>query len=247
MEMCLVPAGEFLMGSADTDSQAGSDETPEHRVSLDAYYIGRFPVTNAQYARFVQAASYRLPLVNESWAKPYNWVKARRAPPRGKEQHPVVLVSWDDAVAFCYWVGLRLPTEAEWEKAASWDPAAQRKRSYPWGDRWDASRCNSREGGKGGSRRVGTYSPAGDSPYGCADMAGNVWEWCADSYDAGYYAHSLSRNPQGPLSGQSRALRGGSWDPASGPMRSAIRDWLPPDYHHDLVGFRCCLSAASTP
>jgi sulfatase modifying factor 1 len=234
MELCLVPAGEFLMGS--DGGEAG--EKPQHPITLDAYYIGRCPVTQAQYARFVQAAGHRVPFVDADWAKAYNWDAARKAPPRGKEQHPVVLVSWDDAVAYCWWAGLRLPAEAEWEKAARGTDG----RIYPWGNKWDAARCNTHEGGKGGTTPVGAYSPGGDSPYGCADMAGNVWEWCADWYDGGYYAHSPSRNPQGPSSGSYKVLRGGSWGGGWDYVRVALRYDLTPDDRYGSFGFRCAAS-----
>jgi formylglycine-generating enzyme required for sulfatase activity len=239
MEMCLVPAGEFLMGSADTDSQAGSGGRPQHRVVLDAYYIGRYTVTHAQYARFVQATGHRVP----SGSPEYNWDDKHKTPPQGKGDHPVVLVSWHDAAAYCTWAGLRLPTEAEWEKAARGTKA----RIYPWGDPWDTARCNSSKGRKGGTTPVGAYSPAGDSPYGCADMAGNVWEWCADWHDAGYYAHSPSRNPRGPDSGQCRVLRGGSWINVSDYVRSAIRLRINPGGRDGIIGFRCGVSSAPSP
>ena len=226
MEFRLVPAGEFLMGSADSDKDAGGDEKPQHRVYLDAYYIGRYPVTNKQYARLIQDTGYKTP---EDWDEKQT-----------KESYPVVNVSWHDAQAYCEWAGLRLPTEAEWEKAASWDAKAGRKRLYPWGDKWDAGQCNTSEGGKGGTTPVGAYSPAGDSPYGCADMAGNVWEWVADWYGEGYYKVSPGRNPLGPDSGDSRVLRGGSWYVTRYRARSAYRSRNYPDVF-DYWGFRCCL------
>lgn len=243
MELCLVPASEFLMGSVDDDRHARDDEKPQRRVYVDACYISRYPVTQAQYARFVREAGHRVPYVEEEWAAPYNWDQARKAPPQGKEQHPVVLVSWDDAVAHCRWAGLRLPTEAEWEKAARGTDG----RIYPWGNAWDAARCNSIEGGKRGTTPVGAYSPAGDSPYDCADMAGNVWEWCADWYDDGYYRRLPTRSPTGPDSGQYRVLRGGSWQYDSNWVRSARRYGHHPDLRNNLFGFRCGVAAMSSP
>ena len=164
MELCLVPAGEFLMGSAEGDKEAGSDEKPQHRVYLSAYYIGRYPVTQAQYARFVQGMGHPVPRVEERYSPPYDWDQERKAPPHGRENHPVVLVSWDDASAFCRWAGLRLPTEAEWEKTAR---GSADMRMYPWGDEApDCSRLNF-NGCIGDTSRVGDY-PSGASPYGCA-------------------------------------------------------------------------------
>ena len=161
----------------------------------------------------------------------------------GKEDHPVVMIFWDDAVAYCEWAGLRLPTEAEWEKAASWDAMRRNKRIYPWGDEWDASRCNWRGGDKSYTTKVGAFSPAGDSPCGCADMAGNVWEWVADWYDSDYYGRSTSRNPAGPYRGEYRVLRGGSWDYDPLLLRSANRNMYRPDAALLGRGFRCARSS----
>jgi formylglycine-generating enzyme required for sulfatase activity len=238
MELCLAPAGEFLMGSPDSDKNAEAREKPQHKVYLDSFYIGRYPVTNAQYALFATETLYRVPVRTEDWARPYNWDQQRRVPPPGKENHPVVLVSWDDARAYCAWAGLRLPAEAEWEKAAGWDVKARRTRLYPWGDEWDSRKCNTSEGGKGGTTAVGAYSPAGDNPCGCADMAGNVWEWTADGYDASYYGRSPDRNPTGPESGTYRVLRGGSWYFSQGGVRVSARGFARPGYFRDAVGFR---------
>jgi len=171
MEFCLVPAGEFLMGSAGIAHDATLDERPMHWVYLNACYIGRYPVTQAQYCRF----SGHLP-----------WV--------GKQNHPQVLVTWHDAVIYSLQLGMRLPTEAEWEKAARGTDC----RIYPWGDVWNAGLCNSREEAIGDTVAVGTYSPAGDSPYGCADMVGSVYQWVADWYDPFYYGDSPVANPPGP-------------------------------------------------
>ena len=238
MELCLVPAGRFLMGSP--DGEGYNDEHPQHTIYLDAYYIGRYPVTQAQYTRFAQETGYRVPFEKADLLKPYNWDRKLKIPPNGMEEHPVVMVFWDDAVAYCKWAGLRLPTEAEWEKAASWDPITKSKRVYPWGDEWDPNRCNWRgEGNKWDTTQVGTYSPAGDSPYGCADMAGNVWEWVADWYDSDYYSLSPSRNPPGSFSGEYKVIRGGSWDYDSHLVRSTNRNNRRPDDMLIGRGFRC--------
>jgi formylglycine-generating enzyme required for sulfatase activity len=164
------------------------DEQPQHSLHLPDYHIAKTPVTQAEYAAFIQATGHREPNRDEDWAQPYNWRGKR--PPQGRENQPVVLVSWQDAVAYCKWLSeatgqlYRLPTEAEWEKAARGTDG----RTYPWGNRWDKKRCNTYEGGKKGTTPVGAY-PKGASPYSCLDMAGNVWEWCATEYAGGYKAY----------------------------------------------------------
>ncbi|MFH0801630.1 MAG: SUMF1/EgtB/PvdO family nonheme iron enzyme [bacterium] len=198
-ELIMIPAGEFIMGSNDYE-----DEKPPHRVYLSAYYIGKYEVTNEQFAKFINATGYN---ARGSWKNYYN---------SGTADHPVVCVSWNDAQAYCKWASLRLPTEAEWEKAARGTDG----RKYPWGDEWDEGRCNWFQGPQlpgivsiyqgRGPLSVGSFS-SGSSPYGCLDMAGNVWEWCADWYGEKYYSQSLSSDPQGPSSGSYRVLRGGSW------------------------------------
>jgi formylglycine-generating enzyme required for sulfatase activity/uncharacterized caspase-like protein len=211
-EMVLVPAGEFTMGSNEYD-----DEKPPRRVYLDAFHIDKYEVTNALYRRFVSATSR---------GAPGYWNDARF----NGDPQPVVGVSWHDAAAYCGWAGKRLPTEAEWEKAARGTDG----RRYPWGEQWDASRANS--GGKPVS--VGSY-PGGVSPYGAHDMAGNVWEWVADWYEAAYYQRSPERNPKGPDSGQYRVVRGGSWDFSPIGLRASYRNYGTPDRRFSLVGFRC--------
>jgi formylglycine-generating enzyme required for sulfatase activity len=161
-EMVLVPAGEVWMGSDDDD--AVDDERPRHRVPLPTYYIDKFPVTNVQYRRFLEATRHPDP---KYWTDPkFN-----------EPNQPVVGVSWLDAQAYCGWASKRLPTEAEWEKAARGTDG----RKYPWGDKWDPARANSEDGGPGKPTPVGSY-PQGVSPYGAHDMAGNVWEWTSSLY-----------------------------------------------------------------
>jgi len=208
--LVFVPAGEFSMGSNEL-----AHERPVHRVFLSAYWIDKFPVTNAQFAQFVQATSYQA-----QW----DW---RSAFQPGKERHPVVNVTWDDACAYGKWCGKRLPTEAQWEKAARGTDG----RRYPWSNNWDGNKCN--VSGRG-TTPVGAY-PEGASPYGCQDMAGNVSEWVADWYDPHYYATSPSEDPPGPATGDRRVLRGGSFGGSSDGVRCAAR------YRGDLVyryGFR---------
>ena len=176
-EMILIPAGEFLMGSDPSkDKQAQKNEQPQHRLSLSDYYIAKTPVTNAQYEAFVKATGHR---------QPNHWGNGQ--PPKDEADHPVVYVYWKDAVAYCRWLAeatgkpYRLPTEAEWEKAARGPDG----RIYPWGNEWDSKRCNTAEGGKRSTTPVGAY-PAGASPYGVLDMAGNVWEYCATKWGKPY-------------------------------------------------------------
>lgn len=204
------------MGSEDGDP----DEKPRRRVYLDAYYIDKYEVTNALYGKFMQATGRSAPTL---WGANFN----------GPAQ-PVVGVSWDDAEAYCKWAGKRLPTEAEWEKAARGTDG----RKYPWGEQWDSSRANSSEAKLNKTAPVGSY-PAGASPYGAHDMAGNVWEWVADWYDANYYQRAPGSNPKGPDSGQYRVLRGGSWLHVPWLLRSATRFWYVPTGRSYIIGFRC--------
>ena len=234
MEFVRIPAGEFWMGSdKKKDKSAGSNEQPQHRVALPEYWMGRTPVNNAQFAAFVQTGGGQAP---SGWQN--------NLPPADKLDHPVVGVSWADAAAYCAWLSqltgqkVGLPTEAEWEKAAR----GADERIYPWGGQApDSSRCNFNLNVKG-TTPVGQYSPLGDSPYGCVDMAGNVWEWCADWFDAGYYAGSPATSPPGPAKGQYRVTRGGSWLNESRYVRAAFRYRSAPGYLSHYQGFRCRLS-----
>ena len=221
-EMVLIPAGEFLMGSKDGEGFA--DEHPQHTINLDAYYIYKNDVTVAQYRAFCTATKREMPKA-PSWG----WL----------DNHPMVNVTWDDANAYAKWAGAALPTEAQWEKAARGTDG----RIFPWGNDWDATKCNNGVGGKGPGKTspVGSY-PAGASPYGVMDMAGNVLQWCADWYEEDYYKKSPAKNPTGPDSGKYRVLRGGSWGDDGGELyRSANRIgngggiilW------YDGIGFRC--------
>jgi formylglycine-generating enzyme required for sulfatase activity len=216
-EMVLVPAGEFTMGSNEYD-----DEKPPHRVHLDGFYIDKYEVTNALYRRFMDATNRGAP----AYWNDANW--------NGASQ-PVVAVSWLDAEAYCRWAGKRLPTEAEWEKAARGTDG----RRYPWGNDWDSSRANSGESKLGKTAPVGSYA-SGVSPYGAHDMAGNAWEWVADWYGKDYYKQSPDRNPQGPRPGRTRVLRGGSWGGSPIHLRASFRNYyLAPDFRYTNVGFRC--------
>jgi formylglycine-generating enzyme required for sulfatase activity len=227
-ETLRVPAGQFLMGSdPKKDKDAEDDEQPQHTLDLPAYRIARAPVTNAQYLAFVQAAGHRVP---EHWED--------GKPPGGKEEHPVVLVSWHDAMAYCRWLGeatgrpYRLPSEAEWEKAARGTDG----RIWPWGDEWEKKLCNSAEGGPGDTTPVGQYSPGGDSPYGCMDMAGNVWEWTPSVYRD--YPYDPEDGREDPKAGGPFALRGGSWLLNRRIARVSYRSRTHPVSFNGSIGFR---------
>jgi formylglycine-generating enzyme required for sulfatase activity len=220
MEMVCVPAGEFLMGSTDDDPYAEDDEKPQHAVYLDAFWIDKYEVTNAQYRACVKAGACEEP-------RPCD-IDDYNAP-----EQPVVCVSWDDAQDYAAWAGGRLPTEAEWEKAARGTDG----RIYPWGN--SPPDCNKANYGDcaGKTLPVGSH-PDGASPYGALDMAGNVWEWVADWYDPDYYSQSPGRSPQGPESGDFRVLRGGAFRNDLRGVRCAVRFGLYPNFWNDGGGGR---------
>jgi iron(II)-dependent oxidoreductase len=229
-----IPAGEFLMGAdPQRDREAADNEFPQHRVQLSEFYLGKYPVTNAQFDAFVNASAAKLSANLAQWRLP-----------TGRETHPVVNITWNDAVAFCQWLStatgrkFRLPTEAEWEKAAR-GPASQPQdsRIYPWGDDWD----NMRVALGPNTMPVGHHSPAGDSPYNICDMSGNVWEWCSDWFDPKLYARrwqTVARDPLGPETGQGNAVRGGAFDSAPKHVRCTRRNWYYPDNTRLNLGFR---------
>jgi formylglycine-generating enzyme required for sulfatase activity len=244
-EMLPIPAGEFLMGSdPSVDKNARDNEWPQHTLHLPDYYLAKTPVTQAQYAEFVQANGHRAPNVDKDWAEPYNW--SGSTPPSGKEDHPVVLVSWHDAVAYCNWLAgntgkpYRLPNEAEWEKGARGTEGL----IYPWGNRWNEGWCNTLESGKGGTTPVGAY-PQGASPYGLLDMAGNVWEWTRSGYKD--YPYDPGDGWEDLESGDVRVLRGGSWSYFQDAARCAYRyeEGLP-DCRRSNFGFRVAVFLGSS-
>ncbi|MCB8953327.1 MAG: SUMF1/EgtB/PvdO family nonheme iron enzyme [Ardenticatenales bacterium] len=262
MRQWFIPAGNFLMGSTDADANAASDEKPQHEVYLDAFWMDETEVTNDQFAQFTAAASYETTAEQEGGGYIYTssgWEYTEGADwqhPQGPGSsldglgdHPVVLVSWQDAAAYCEWAGRALPTEAQWEKAARGEDG----RIYPWGDTFDGTRLNycdsncefdwkdtSVDDGYARTAPVGSYD-AGASPYQALDMAGNVWEWVADWYDSGYYQNAPARNPPGPASGSYKVLRGGAWNYTSinKTARTASRSELAPTVLDDSLGFRC--------
>ncbi len=228
-EMVYVPAGDFLMGSGASDPQAAEDEKPQHTVYLDPFWIDKFEVTNALYRHCVDAGKCGRPGDLTSYTRTSYFDNPQFA------NYPANYISWQDARAYCIWAGKHLPTEAQWEKAARGTDG----RIYPWGNTWDPTKLNSKDKGPGDTTAVGSY-PAGASPYGGMDLAGNAWEWVADWYGADYYANSPRNNPSGPSGGESRVLRGGSWDSSEVLVRAASRsnDYAPGHTLNDF-GFRC--------
>jgi formylglycine-generating enzyme required for sulfatase activity len=221
MTLLYVPAGEFLMGSADSNPNASSSEKPQHRVYLDAFWIDRTEVTNAMYKLCIQAEACQPP------GETTYFGDARYG------SYPVVQVTWTDANTYCTWAGRRLPTEAQWEKAARGVDG----RTYPWGEGLACDKANYADC-VGHTLQVGSY-PDGVSPFGALDMAGNVWEWVADWYSEGYYAVSPLDNPLGPESGQEHVMRGGSWFNIDWYVPVTFRSWGTPDERWDMDGFRC--------
>jgi len=211
-----IPAGSYSMGC----DSGEKDEKPAHAVYLDQYYIGKYEVTIAQYRKFCYSTGKNM-LNQPSW--------------NINDDYPIVDVNWNDSKAYCDWAGLRLPNEAEWEKAARGTDG----RIYPWGNIWYVSACNSSDRTDSciNTSTIGKYT-IGASPYGAYDMSGNVWEWCQDWYDDSYYEKSSNSNPVGPLKGLRRVIRGGSWYTDAYGCRSSIRGSLNPAVKGDDFGFR---------
>lgn len=279
--MVALPGGAFLMGSEDADSRPEDGEGPVREVTVDAFFIDRTAVGNAQFADFVDATGYRTEAETFGWSYVFKGLlpKARqrrfgnaldvKAVPwwlavegacwrkpegagsqlRGRLHHPVVHVSWNDAVAFCRWAGKRLPTEAEWEYAARGGLAAKR---FPWGDELlpgGRHRCNIWQGrfphlNTAADGHVGT-APAKSfraNGFGLYNMAGNVWEWCADWYSPDWHRTHSRNNPKGPASGDRKILKGGSYlchDSYCNRYRVAARYANTPDSGTGNAGFRC--------
>ena len=230
--MVFIPAGEFVRGrtyewgdyNLKWSPTAHNDDRPVRNIYVDAFYLDESEVTNEQYAAFVKATRHRAP---------YHWIKGQL--PAGKEKHPVVNVSWDDAAAYCTWRGKRLPTEAEWEHAAR---GGKEGKMYPWGDepitRQDAHYQSDTTAPVCGKTK--NYS-------GLCDMIGNVWEWCSDWYERTYYQSAPERNPLGPDRGLYRVLRGGSWfDEPPLFLTCSYRSWARAAERSPTVGFRCAKS-----
>jgi formylglycine-generating enzyme required for sulfatase activity len=215
--MAPIPAGWFLMGQ----DEGPNSSQPQHRVYLDAFAIDRTEVTNAVFGEFVAATG----------SQAMGWDGRGLKVPANE---PVTGILWRDAADFCRWAGKRLPTEAEWEKAARGTDG----RRYPWGDTWDSTYANTAESGQQGVLPVGSF-PQGASPYGALDMAGNVAEWVADYFGSNYYSYAADHNPLGPRAVLDHGLRGGSWASPSAHAQTFFRDSSHSVRPNPRVGFRC--------
>jgi serine/threonine-protein kinase len=245
MVMHFVPEGTFLMGAAEDDPDAGEDEQPRHEVTLGPYWIDETEVTIDQYKACVEADACEAPYTRTFYDDPT----------RG--DHPITLISWNQAQDYCTWIAeetgwdAHLPTEAQWEKAAAWDPETQTHRRYPWGDTLDRSKLQL----GGGTAPVGGY-PDGASAYGALDMAGNVWEWVADWYDKDRYGDGPRTDPAGPASGTYKVLRGGAYDSVTNfrrQLRTTHREVGRPEGSSERaakgpnLGFRCAIDGRRLP
>ncbi len=253
--MVLVPAGDFLMGSP-ASATTPAEETPQHKVYVDAFYMDAYEVANENFAAFLNAVSSRKdfeqlrtrwvvvrgdlrdPKKEEWWPTEIDFENGKYKASPGFEKYPVISVSWFSADEYCRWLGKRLPTEAEWERAAR---GGLEGRDYPWGDAlptdgiifkrvWTNNYLPAPTGA------VGSYHPNG---YGLYEMAGNVSEWCSDWYAPDYYRSGPAKNPAGPSSGSFKVVRGGSWASSFQDLRIAFRNWSSPSYLNSGVGFRC--------
>ncbi len=244
--MVFVPEGEFLMGASDIQAQAAlvqllevcsvcqadalDDLKPQHTIFLDVFWIDKFEVTNAQYKKCVDAGKCQAPSVLTSNTRQSYFGNS------DYDNFPVLYVSWQEAKTFCEWASKRLPTEAEWEKAARGTDG----RNYPWGESWSDVQINIEERIRD-TASVGNY-PDDTSPYGVMDMGSDVREWVADWYVADYYANSPQKNPQGPDSGQFRMVRGGSWGAYRFSALTFFRGYWEPETREHYIGIRCAKS-----
>jgi formylglycine-generating enzyme required for sulfatase activity len=267
MPLILIPAGNFGRGAAPEhlalmfdlcplcDPGTVADQSPSRSIYLDVYWIDKTEVTVAQFTKFINETGYITTAEQKGSGSVFNptagWTALpgatwRNSIPVGdtNTNYPVSQVSWHDAVAYCAWAGRRLPTEAEWEKAARGVDG----RLFPWGNGEPDGTLLSFNLNAGGAVPVGSF-PAGSSPYGVLDMSGNLWEWVADYYDESYYSYAPDRNPLGPSAGDGRTIRGGSWatlrDTELVYATTTFRLWNYPDISSNALGFRCAID--STP
>lgn len=224
-EMVQIPEGPFVMGSRDNDSDP--DEKPEHQAYLKPYFVDLKEVGQSEYDRFAKMTRRAKRRIEVFEGDPEKLLKP---------ELPAIAVTWDDAEAYCKWAGKRLPTEAEWEKAAR----GEGRRKYPWGDEFVPGYANI-DGSEDDFRYLAPPGSleAGRSPYGLYDMAGNVGEWVADSYEENFYQKSPYRDPKGPDQGEQKVIRGGSWRETKKNVRSSKRFQAKPWRHDITVGFRC--------
>ena len=252
IEFVRVPQGKFVMGSKDDNALAFDDERPQHTVEVPYdYWLGRYPVTNDQFVTFIEATKYVTTAEKEGgwsgkdYVKGFDWRHplGPKSSLKDKGNHPVVQVSWYDVMEYAKWLNqklraeigdleIRLPTEAEWEKAGRGEYGNE----WPWGNEFDAAKCNSSEGGKGNTTSVGAYSPQGDSPYGAADMVGNVWEWCHSLFKP--YPYKADDGREKESGSDVHVVRGGSWYDSQRFARAASRFRNVPDGRNFDLGFR---------
>jgi formylglycine-generating enzyme len=228
-ELVLIPAGEFSMGH-----NSGYDTLPVRRVNLPAFYIDKYEVTNKRYKRFIDATGYKVPWSQDPAVAAYVWDWQKRMYPEGKGDDPVVLVSWDDAKAFCTWAGKRIPTEAEWEKATR----GPKGKPYPWGNEWAKGKANTAESGLKQTAPMGNFKED-VSEYGVHDLAGNVSEW-VEEWFAPYPGNPMTSYEE---RNKYRVLRGGSWDYAHSIANGYHRQYALPQSQMTAIGFRCVKTA----
>lgn len=236
--MVLIPEGSFPMGVPHGDRDGGRDEYPRHDVFVSNFYIDKYELTNGRYLEFVKATNHRIPQ-NPKNATRNLW--AGDSITESLIDRPVINVDWADANAYCQWAGKRLPTEAEWEKAAK----GTADRRFPWGNVEPTNKhlnFNQQWIGEKTLMPVGSYE-LGKSPFGVYDMAGNVWEWVNDWYDAKYYEKSPAKNPTGPETGTKRVLRGSGWQNETPTVRIFTRVDSDPTIRNESTGFRCAMDA----